>query len=179
MSRLLVTIPVTGCLVLAIAATAPGVVADVAAGRQTWRTAYELRRATPHCWSLPLLAYCRVDWEETVGGRIEQTSAHYLLSEPLRDRVTLVRSDRLWGHVTAIAALDRLRERAAIVMILVALLGLGVWRSLVVGARRLLTEEDVATRMAAAGWRVETATSEATRQTTRRGLSRPQFGHRH
>jgi hypothetical protein len=78
-----------------------------------------------------------------------------------------------------LAALDRLRERAAIVMMLVALLGLGVWRSLVVGARRLLTEEDVATRMAAAGWRVETATTEATRQTTRRGPSRPQFGHRH
>lgn len=178
MSRLFVTVPITGCLVLALTAAVPGVVADVAAGPKNWRTAYELRPAAPQCWSLPVVSYCRVDWEETTRGGVARSSSHFLLTDPLPGRVALLRADGLWGHVTASAALDRLRERAAIVMGLFALLGLVVWRSVVVGARSLLVEDDVETRMTAAGWRVETRTAEAS-TATRSTPARPQFGHRH
>ena len=181
MSRLFLTVPLAGSLLLAIGASAPGVVGDLAAGRGTWRVAYEVRPDVPHCWSVPLLSYCRVDYEETVRGSVDRRSIHFLMSEPFPARVSLVRTDRLWGRVTAVAALDRLRARSAIVMGLLGLLGLVVWRMLVVGARQFVPEGDLGARMQAAGWRANMPGAEegAAPRAESRGATQPRFGRRH
>lgn len=179
MNRLIFTVPLAGLLLLAIVATAPGVIAEAVTQREAWRVDFELRPEMPRCWSLPVFSYCRVDHTRGAGERAEHGSIHFLTLAPLPEHVRLIRAGTWWGRVTVATALDRLRERTAIVMGLIVLLGLLIQDFVVSGARQLAPEADLATRMAAAGWRASPSQVENTPPPPHHHADHPAFGRRH
>lgn len=178
MSRPFFIVPIVGCLVLALAASAPGVVADILGSRGGWHTAYEMVTEQPRCWGLPGFTYCRTDHRHTTATGSESGSLHSITVSPLPRYVRMLRSDLLPSHLTTLTALDHLRERCLIVIGLLGLLAFFLWPLVVALFRGIKRAEDPEARLAAAGWRV---TPEETLLPARQRMQQPHdrsFGRR-
>jgi hypothetical protein len=180
MNRPLFIIPIIGCLVLAIAVSAPSVVADILGSRGGWRTAFDVVTEKPRCWGLPGFTYCRVDYRRTTAAGSDGDSLHSITLSPLPQYVRMLRSDLVSTHFTTATALDRLRERCLIEIGLLGLLAFLLWPLVVALFRASTPDEDPAARLAAAGWRVTPDEPDlcAERPTARSGNGRS-FGRRH